>query len=82
MGNTMTDDLLALKTETDAALSAATDLRAWDAIRVAVLGRNGTLTGLLRDLGNVQDVHLLTSSRLEPAQCSFRAEMACTGQRS
>ena len=47
----MTDDLLALKTETDAALDAATDLRAWDAIRVAVLGRNGTLTGLLRDLG-------------------------------
>ena len=47
----MTDDLLALKTETDAALAAATDLRAWDAIRVAVLGRNGTLTGLLRDLG-------------------------------
>ena len=47
----MTDDLLALKTETDAALAAAADLRAWDSIRVAVLGRNGTLTGLLRDLG-------------------------------
>ena len=47
----MTDDLLALRTETDAALAAAADLRAWDAIRVAVLGRNGTLTGLLRDLG-------------------------------
>ncbi len=47
----MSDDLEALKTETDAALAAATDLRAWDAIRVAVLGRNGTLTGLLRDLG-------------------------------
>ena len=47
----MTDDLLALKTETDTALAAAADLRAWDAIRVGVLGRNGTLTGLLRDLG-------------------------------
>ena len=47
----MTDDLEALKTETDAALVAASDLRAWDAIRVAVLGRNGSLTGLLRDLG-------------------------------
>ncbi|MBN8900948.1 MAG: phenylalanine--tRNA ligase subunit alpha, partial [Rhodospirillales bacterium] len=47
----MTDDLQALKTETDAALAAATDLRAWDAIRVAVLGRNGKLTALLRDLG-------------------------------
>jgi len=47
----MTDDLLALKNETDAALAAAADLRAWDAVRVAVLGRNGSLTGLLRDLG-------------------------------
>ncbi len=47
----MTDDLLALKNETDAALAAATDLRAWDTVRIAVLGRNGSLTGLLRDLG-------------------------------
>jgi phenylalanyl-tRNA synthetase alpha chain len=47
----MTDDLLALKTETDAQLAAATDLRAWDAIRIAVLGRAGKLTMLLRDLG-------------------------------
>ncbi len=47
----MTDDLDALKTETDAALAAAVDLRAWDAIRIAVLGRNGSLTGMLRDLG-------------------------------
>lgn len=47
----MTDDLLALKTETEAALAAATDLRAWDAVRVAVLGRGGSLTALLRDLG-------------------------------
>ena len=41
----MTDDLLALQTETDAALAAAADLRAWDAVRVAMLGRNGRLTG-------------------------------------
>jgi phenylalanyl-tRNA synthetase alpha chain len=47
----MTDDLQALKTETDTALAAATDLRAWDAIRIAVLGRAGKLTMLLRDLG-------------------------------
>ena len=44
-------DLQALKAETDAALAAAADLRAWDAVRIGVLGRNGTLTGLLRDLG-------------------------------
>jgi phenylalanyl-tRNA synthetase alpha chain len=47
----MTDDLLALKTETDAALAAAGDLRAWDAVRVAILGKNGRLTGLLKELG-------------------------------
>jgi phenylalanyl-tRNA synthetase alpha chain len=46
-----TDDLLALKTETEAALHAASDLRAWDAVRVGVLGRGGSLTALLRDLG-------------------------------
>jgi phenylalanyl-tRNA synthetase alpha chain len=46
-----TDDLDALQAETDAALAAATDLRAWDAVRIAVLGRNGSLTMKLRDLG-------------------------------
>ena len=49
----MTDDLTELQTETDTALAAATDLRAWDAIRVAVLGRNGKLTTLLRDMGKI-----------------------------
>jgi phenylalanyl-tRNA synthetase alpha chain len=49
----MNDDLEALKTETDTALAAATDLRAWDAVRIAVLGRNGSLTGMLKDLGKV-----------------------------
>ena len=47
----MTDDLAALQAETEAALAAAADLRAWDAVRVATLGRNGRLTALLRDLG-------------------------------
>src|SRR5271166_1489930 len=47
----MTDDLQALQSETEAALAAAADLRAWDAVRVATLGRNGRLTALLRDLG-------------------------------
>jgi phenylalanyl-tRNA synthetase alpha chain len=47
----MSDDLDALKTETDAALAQADDLRAWDTVRVAVLGRNGKLTALLKDLG-------------------------------
>jgi phenylalanyl-tRNA synthetase alpha chain len=47
----MTDDLSALQTETDAALEAAADLRTWDAVRIAVLGRNGKLTALLKELG-------------------------------
>ena len=47
----MHDDLEALKTETDTALANAGDLRAWDAVRIAVLGRSGSLTGMLRDLG-------------------------------
>jgi len=47
----MSDDLSALASETDAALAAAADLRAWDAVRVGVLGRNGKLTALLKDLG-------------------------------
>ena len=51
MREPMTDDLQALNAETAAALAAASDLRAWDAVRVATLGRNGRLTALLRDLG-------------------------------
>ena len=40
----MTDDLEALRAETEAALAAAADLRAWDAVRVAALGKHGRLT--------------------------------------
>jgi len=47
----MSDDLDALKHATLASLAEATDLRAWDAIRVAVLGKSGTLTALLKELG-------------------------------
>ena len=47
----MGDDLAALRDETDAALAAASDLRAWDAVRVGVLGKNGRLTSLLKELG-------------------------------
>jgi len=43
----------ALQAETEAALAAAMDLRAWDAVRVAVLGRSGKLTALLKELGQV-----------------------------
>ena len=44
-------DLEALRAETEAALQAAQDIRAWDAIRVGVLGKNGALTAKLKELG-------------------------------
>ncbi len=47
----MSDDLDALRQETLIALDAAGDLRAWDAVRVATLGKSGRLTGLLKELG-------------------------------
>ncbi len=47
----MSDDLDRLKSETLAALADAADLRAWDAIRVSVLGKSGALTALLKELG-------------------------------
>ena len=50
-GSDMTTDLDRLRAETGAALDAAGDLRAWDAIRVGLLGKAGTLTGLLKALG-------------------------------
>src|SRR5580693_8223783 len=49
----MSDDLEALRQRTEADLAAATDLRAWDAVRVGVLGKSGSLTALLKELGRV-----------------------------
>ena len=47
------DDLARLRDETAAELAAAADLRALEAVRVGVLGRNGRLTALLKGLGQV-----------------------------
>ncbi len=47
----MTDELDALKSRTAAALAEAADLRALDGVRVSVLGKTGSLTGLLKELG-------------------------------
>jgi phenylalanyl-tRNA synthetase alpha chain len=47
----MSDDLAELQAQTAAALAAAADLRAWDAVRVGILGKSGRLTALLKDLG-------------------------------
>ncbi|MGG5818186.1 phenylalanine--tRNA ligase subunit alpha [Falsiroseomonas sp. HW251] len=49
----MSDDLTTLRAETEAALAAAADLRALDAVRVAVMGKSGSLSGLLKGLGAV-----------------------------
>jgi phenylalanyl-tRNA synthetase alpha chain len=49
----MPDDLETLRDETLAALAAAADLRAWDAVRVGALGKSGALTALLKGLGAV-----------------------------
>lgn len=49
----MSDDLSTLRDDTLSALDAAADLRAWDAVRVAVLGRQGSLTGLLKGLSAI-----------------------------
>ena len=49
----MTDDLAALRAETETAIAAAADPRALDAVRVAVLGKSGSLTALLKGLGAV-----------------------------
>ena len=47
----MSDDLARLQTETEAALAAASDPRALDAVRVGTLGKSGALTALLKALG-------------------------------
>ncbi|MBV9653097.1 MAG: phenylalanine--tRNA ligase subunit alpha [Acetobacteraceae bacterium] len=49
----MTDASIHLKAETEVALAAASDLRAWDAVRVSVLGKAGRLTALLKELGRL-----------------------------
>ena len=47
----MSDDIDALREQVRAELDGATDLRAWDAVRVGVLGKSGRLTALLKALG-------------------------------
>ncbi len=49
----MSDDLQALIEQADAAIRAATDLSALEAVRVAYLGRKGHLTNQLKSLGTL-----------------------------
>ena len=47
----MADDLEALRLQALVALERAADLRSLDAVRVSVLGKSGSLTALLKELG-------------------------------
>ncbi|WP_376091574.1 phenylalanine--tRNA ligase subunit alpha [Roseomonas sp. CCTCC AB2023176] len=47
----MSEALDTIRDETEAAIAAAADLRALDAVRVAALGKSGRVTGLLKTLG-------------------------------
>ncbi|MBO1361643.1 phenylalanine--tRNA ligase subunit alpha [Acetobacter sacchari] len=49
----MSDDVDTLRQECLAALSAASNVRDWDAVRVGVLGKSGRLTELLKQLGRM-----------------------------
>ena len=47
------EDVAALREQTLAAIAQAGDTAALDQVRVAVLGKSGTLTGYLRSMGQV-----------------------------
>ena len=47
----MVDELDDLRVETEAALAAAGDLRAWAAVRVGVLGKSGAADGVVEAIG-------------------------------
>jgi phenylalanyl-tRNA synthetase alpha chain len=47
----MPDEFEALRAQTLTSLTAASDLKSWDAVRVATLGKSGSLTMLLKELG-------------------------------
>ena len=47
------EEVAALREQTLAAVAQAADTAALDQVRVAVLGKSGTLTGYLRSMGQV-----------------------------
>lgn len=49
----MSNQIAALKDELTGLIAAATDLSALDAARVAALGKNGRITGLMKNLGTM-----------------------------
>jgi phenylalanyl-tRNA synthetase alpha chain len=51
--STLSERLEQLRGEAEAGLASAGDADAVEALRIALLGRNGSLTGLMRELGSV-----------------------------
>ena len=51
--NFMTDKLAQVRTQIESSLQTATDLPALEALRVSILGRKGTITDLLKSLGEL-----------------------------
>ena len=47
------DDLSTIRNEALSAVEGAADLGALDAVRVAVLGKKGSVTGLMKTLGTL-----------------------------
>lgn len=50
----MTTELNTLVSEAEAAITQATELTALDQVRVAVLGKKGALTAILKTLGSME----------------------------
>ncbi|CUW47291.1 phenylalanine--tRNA ligase subunit alpha [Novacetimonas hansenii] len=77
----MSDDLETLKQDTLAALAAAPDLRAWDEVRVATMGKSGRLTGLLKELGRMSpEERKLRGSALNRLRDELSREIAARGE--
>ncbi|POF62528.1 phenylalanine--tRNA ligase subunit alpha [Novacetimonas maltaceti] len=77
----MSDDLETLKQDTLKALAAAPDLRAWDEVRVATMGKSGRLTGLLKELGRMSpEERKVRGSALNRLRDELSREIAARGE--
>lgn len=72
----MDHDLEALIHETEASLAGCADLRAWDSVRVGILGKQGRLTGLLKQLGTLDaDARRVRGAALNDAKTILAARI-------
>jgi len=68
------EDLEQMRAEAAAAIEAASDLTALDAVRVNYLGKKGSLTSILRGLGALSGYRF--SARYSPSR---RCSRSCSG---